>query len=197
MEHTSARDLGERLARHTPRLRLLIAHLAGRALRRSVDVDDLVQEVLLRAIAAPDAIPPSEAASSAAVDPALWRMLSSIARHAVIDAARAARAQKRSGGVNALRFASTGAHGPRASQFVIDATGPATAALRRETTQDMVRAFEKLGAEHRRVLGLRQFEGLSAAECARRMGRSETAVHSLYRRALDAWAAELGGDPLL
>jgi len=39
------------------------------------------------------------------------------------------------------------------------------------------------------VIGLRQFEGLSAAAAGRRMGRSEAAVHSLYRRALLAWEA--------
>ena len=59
-----------------------------------------------------------------------------------------------------------------------------------------------LSAEHRRVLGLRQFEGLSAEQAARRMGRSATAVHSLYRRALLAWEQALrdvapGGPPPL
>ena len=52
----------------------------------------------------------------------------------------------------------------------------------------LMRAFEQLTPEHRRVLGFRQFQGLSARETAVRMGRSETAVHSLYRRALQAWA---------
>lgn len=193
MESSSVRDLGERLARHTPRLRLLIAHLAGRALRRNLEVDDLVQEVLLRVVSAPAAVPAHD--TTDAHDPELWRALSRVARHTVIDAARALRTRKRAGGAEALRFASTAAHGPRASQFVLDATGPATAALRRETTRDLVSSFERLTAEHRRVLGLRQFEGLGAAECARRMGRSEAAVHSLYRRALAAWAVELDGDP--
>ena len=51
-------------------------------------------------------------------------------------------------------------------------------------------AFLRLLPEHRRVLGLRQFEGLDARSTAQRMGRSETAVHSLYRRALAAWAEQ-------
>jgi RNA polymerase sigma factor (sigma-70 family) len=196
VESTSHRDLGLRLALHTPRLRLLIAHLAGSAVRRHLDVDDLVQEVLVRTLFAPDSIPPATAVQGDALEPALWRLLAQIARHTVIDAARALRAQKRSGAVDAVRFSNSSAHGPRASQFVLDATGPATAALKRETTLDLVKSYGRLTAEHRRVLGLRQFEGLSAAEAARRMGRSEPAIHSLYRRALDAWAVELGGDPL-
>jgi len=39
---------------------------------------------------------------------------------------------------------------------------------------------------------LRRFEGHSAAEAAARMGRTETAVHSLFRRALAAWAEAVG-----
>ena len=33
-------------------------------------------------------------------------------------------------------------------------------------------------------------EALGAREAARRMGRSETAIHSLYRRALEAWQGD-------
>lgn len=196
VESTAARDLGLRLARHTPRIRLLISYLAGSALRRNLDVDDLVQEVLVRVLAARTAIPPVSEVQGDALEPALWRLLSQVARHTVIDAARALRAQKRSGAVDAVLFSDSTARGPHASQLVLEATGPATAVLRRETTRDLVRSFERLSAEHRRVLGLRQFEGLSAADTARRMGRSEPAVHSLYRRALAAWGDELGDDPV-
>ena len=59
----------------------------------------------------------------------------------------------------------------------------------------LARSFLALPPEHRRVLGLRQFEGLSAEEAAARMGRSAAAVHSLYRRALQAWQAGLEQNP--
>jgi DNA-directed RNA polymerase specialized sigma24 family protein len=52
-------------------------------------------------------------------------------------------------------------------------------------------SFAELSGEHRRVLGLRQFAGLSARETGARMGRSESAIHSLYRRALEAWQLAL------
>ena len=55
----------------------------------------------------------------------------------------------------------------------------------------VTRAFESLSPAHRRVLGLRQFEGLSAREAAARTGSTEKAVHSLYRRALEAWERAL------
>src|SRR5207244_7903371 len=131
-----------------------------------------------------------------APEPALYRFLAGIARHVVIDVARALRAGKRGGGLDALSLgSSTGSstgNRARASRIAISATGPATAAARAESARDLVAAFEELEPDHRRVLGLRQFEGLPAAECGRRMGRSEAAVHSLYRRALAAWADRLG-----
>lgn len=56
----------------------------------------------------------------------------------------------------------------------------------------VVDAARSVRLEPRRMLGLRRFEGLSAAETAARMGRSEAAVHSLFRRALGAWEAASG-----
>jgi DNA-directed RNA polymerase specialized sigma24 family protein len=71
--------------------------------------------------------------------------------------------------------------------------GPATRALAAEEALRVEQVFRALAPEHRRVLALRQFEGLSAAECALRMKKSESAVHSLYRRALLAWEAGVSG----
>jgi RNA polymerase sigma-70 factor, ECF subfamily len=191
-------DIGARLGAQAPRLRLLVAHLAGRAVKRRVDVDDLVQEIFVRALQSRDALPPFEArAAGSAPEPALYRFLAHLARHTVIDVARALRAQKRAGTLAEQRFATSSASGLRASGIALSATGPFTAAGRSETARDLVAAFERLDPDHRRVLGLRQFEGLSAADAARRLGRSETAVHSLYRRALAAWAEALGGEPFV
>ena len=69
--------------------------------------------------------------------------------------------------------------------------GPAWTRLEIDEVARELRArFDALPPEHRRVIGLRQFEGLSARDTARRMGRTEAAVHSLYRRALLAWNPE-------
>jgi RNA polymerase sigma-70 factor (ECF subfamily) len=146
------------------------------------EVDDLAQEVFLRAVAADD-LPPHEPG-----DAPLYRYLSAIARHTVVDIARAIRAHKRDGREDRLlRSEWSRAAGVRASQVRSDGPGPSTRAAGAETGERLARGFQRLAADHRRVIGLRQFEGLSAAEAARRMGRSETAVHSLYRRALEAW----------
>ena len=68
--------------------------------------------------------------------------------------------------------------------------GPATRVRARELELRLEERYEALSAEHKRVIGLRQLEGLSAREAAERMGRSEIAVHSLYRRALQAWQGQ-------
>lgn len=69
-----------------------------------------------------------------------------------------------------------------------DPTGPATALERAEHREKLVQALDRLGDDHRQVLLLRYFEGLSAEEAGERMGRSAGAVRKLTARAL----AELG-----
>lgn len=175
-------DLGARLGALEPRLGLLVAHLAGPALRRRIEVADLVQEVFLRAVASRGGLPGTEEG-----DEALFRVLATIARHAVIDAVRALRAARRDGRVLRLDRSSWSRVGLHEGQPAAPSPGPPTRAAGRELGQRTRAAFLALDPEHRRVLALRRLEGLSAAETAGRMGRSEAAVNSLLRRALAAW----------
>jgi RNA polymerase sigma-70 factor (ECF subfamily) len=69
-----------------------------------------------------------------------------------------------------------------------DPTGPSTALDRAEHRAKVARALDLLGDDHRQVLLLRYFEGLSADETGRLMGRTAGAVRKLAARAL----AELG-----
>lgn len=184
-----SRVSGDRLAARSERLRLLVASLSGRAVRARFDVEDLVQEVYLRALADPARWPTDDAG--------LDRHLTLLARHVVVDAARALRAAKREGELGAapLSAGSSTVGSAFHSRLQARSPGPGTQAAGRELSNDLVAAFLRLAPEHRRVLGLRQFQGLGAAECGIRMGRSEVAVHSLYRRALAAWGEQLGGPP--
>jgi RNA polymerase sigma factor (sigma-70 family) len=182
MSAGDATHTGERLAAQAPRLRLLLAHLAGPAVRRRVETEDLVQEVFLRALGA-DLPPPGDDEG----DVRLFRLLRRIARNTVVDVARAIRAAKRDGVEERLdrsTWSRTGGFTP-----AHPGAGPFTRAVGRERGARLEAAFQALSPEHRRVIGFRQFEGLDAAETGRRMGRSATAVHSLYRRALEAWSA--------
>ena len=181
--HPEPTDGGERMAAMAPRLRLLLTHLASPSVRARVGVDDLVQEVFLRALAHKDPLPPD--------DPDLYRFLVHLARHAVIDAVRAIRAQKRTSQEPdvPLLHGDWSHFGRRVSQVMAETAGPATRVAQDEAQERLRQAFAALDPDHRRVIGLRQLLGLSARDTAQRMGRSETAVHSLFRRALIAWEA--------
>lgn len=191
-ESTTA--VGARLAAQTRWLQMLLLHLASARVRAHASVDDLMQEVLLRACTSE--LPPSDAGEGN--DPRLRALLATIARHVVVDVVRALRAAKRGGGakLGSLDASSWAAHAAGVpDDFSASTLGPATRVARADEHRALMAAFEQLEPDHRRVLGLRQFEGRSAAETGDRMGRSEVAVHSLYRRALQAWAAaaEAGG----
>lgn len=188
MSEPGALELGERLVAQGRWLRLLLMHLAGRKIRAAIELEDLAQEVYVRAVAHAATLPPEEPK-----DLPLRRFLAKLARSAVVDAVRALRARKRGGGLTPLRLErSDWSHTGLLESLVAGVgPGPATEAGQWEEQARLLAAYDQLAPDQRRVLGLRQFEGLSAAECGRRMGRSEDAVNSLYRRALDAWGAAL------
>jgi RNA polymerase sigma factor (sigma-70 family) len=178
-------DPGQRLAEQTANLRLLLLHLAGRAVRARVEIDDLLQETFLRALADGRGLPPSEPGEAA-----LRRYLADVARHVVVDVARALRAAKRDGRNVRLERSGWSRVGLAESQLARVQPGPGTRAGEAEELHRLMAAYQRLAPDHRRVIGLRRFEGLDARAAGLRMGRGETAVHSLYRRALLAWEAE-------
>lgn len=158
---------------------LLVAHLAGPALRSRVGHEDLVADVLVRLME-------SDRARGLEGEE-LVRYARAVTRSVVVDAARRARWAPR----RMSSLGGTGSAGP-AVEAPGTGPGPGTLAARGEEAGRLVAAFLGLAPEHRRVIGLRRFEGLSAREAAARMGRTETAVHSLLRRALGAWAEASG-----
>lgn len=166
------------------RVELLMQHLVGPGLGRRVDRADLVQETMLRLLRSDVTAERAEEGPDA-----LWAHARTMARRVVVDAARAARHRPRRMSSLVPETASgdsscaDGVH-----RYSKEARpGPRTLAAHAESAAQWLEGFRRLSPEHRRVLGLRRFEGLSAADTAARMGRSETAVHSLFRRALAAW----------
>lgn len=171
-------ELDTRLRAIEPRLLLFAAHRLGPALGRATEPADLVQETYVRLLGV-ELPPPSDDETE------LLTLARHLCRNAIVDLVRTLRAAKRDGGARPLPTGwSQPGHAP----------GPRTQAQIRETERDWLGAYRRLAPEHRRVLGLRQFEGLSARETAARMGRSEAAVHSLFRRALQAWESERESD---
>jgi RNA polymerase sigma-70 factor (ECF subfamily) len=69
---------------------------------------------------------------------------------------------------------------------------PSEQAIRREEAARLAAAVEQLPANYREVIRLREFEGLSHAEVAQRMGRSHAVVRQLWVRALKQLRARLG-----
>jgi RNA polymerase sigma-70 factor, ECF subfamily len=63
-------------------------------------------------------------------------------------------------------------------------TGPVTALARAENRERLQAAIEQLSDEHREVILLRYFQGLSTEEAGQRMQRSAGAIRNLLSRAL-------------
>jgi RNA polymerase sigma-70 factor (ECF subfamily) len=70
-------------------------------------------------------------------------------------------------------------------------TGPGTALDRKEQREQLAQAMDQLADDHRQVLLLRFFQGLSADEVGALMNRSAGAVRKLTARALDELGKKL------
>jgi len=175
-------------ARVAARLEVYVEHRLGRALARRVEVQDIVQETLLRTWSALGSM-------ALGGEGPFLALVCKIARNVIADVARAARRQRRGSGAALLSlsrsdWSSAGAAPPDST------AGPFTRAALGEARNALLAAWRRLSPEHQRVIALRQFEGLSARETARRVGSSEQAVHAQFRRALGRWGEEherLGG----
>lgn len=174
----------ELFARIAARLEVYVEHRLGRALARRVEVQDVVQETLLRTLSVlPGATLNGEGPFLA--------LVCKIARNVIADIARAARRQRRGGGAAQLSLARSDWSTAGAALPPDSSAGPYTRAALGETRGRMLQAWRALSPEQRRVIALRQFEGLSARETAQRVGSSEQAVHAQFRRALSRWGEEL------
>jgi len=85
------------------------------------------------------------------------------------------------------------------SSFVLDAalvaagSSPSQTASRREQTLILADALEQLSPDYREVIILHHLQGLTFAETAARMQRSQGAVEKLWVRSLVALRRQLGG----
>lgn len=70
-------------------------------------------------------------------------------------------------------------------------TSPSSHAARRELTLRMRDALARLAEPHRQVIQLRRLEELDVPEVAAAMGRTESAVRTLYCRAVQALRDEM------
>ena len=183
------------LERHLPGLRAYIRLRAGAGLRARESSSDIVQSVCRDVLENMGRFRyPGEAAFRAWLYATAMRKIADRAeywRAAMRDPAREVRLSpgttSRPSGTDDARLAEV----YRASFF-----SPSQAAIGREALVKLEAAFEKLPEDYREVIVLSRIVGLSRAEIAEKMGRTEASVRNLVSRALAELAEHLeGGAP--
>lgn len=151
----------ELFALHADRLLVFIRARMGEGLRSRLEPEDLLQDAYLAAHRRFDEFQYTD-------EGAFLRWICRIVSNRLHDAADHFKAKKR----QAVEL-------PRSSP-----TGPQTALGRVESRYQLEQALAGLSPEHREVILLRYFEGLSAEAIAARMNRTNGAVRNLLSRAL-------------
>jgi RNA polymerase sigma-70 factor (ECF subfamily) len=160
--------LGDVLHRYSPVLLGRIRWLMGTEARRRAEMEDFASEVMLEAVRR---LPEFELRDEASF--VAW--LVQIARRCIGDAVRRRHEH---------RFATLATAVLAANQPVAQQTSAEEAAVREESLLRVADVLEQMADERRQVIELRDFEELSFAEIATRMGRTENAVQLLHARAL-------------
>jgi RNA polymerase sigma-70 factor (ECF subfamily) len=187
---------GERLALN----RLLLTHygpLTARvekripgALRSVIAPEDVLQEVFTEVFQTIASFRP-------AGSDGFYRWLATIADHRLLDVVRAHRAAKRGGG-RAVATLAQSSIAPLVELVAVTERTPSVSASGREAAAAVQIGLAGLEPAYREVLTLRYLRGLTVAEAAERMGRTEGSMHRLCSRALlalrGAMAAGSGGE---
>jgi RNA polymerase sigma-70 factor (ECF subfamily) len=184
---------------HHDRLVAAIDRRLPADLRGAVAAEDICQETYLSVFRDLKSFEPSGRN-------AFYRWLITIAKRKLIDAVRTRRADKRSGSERCGGGRSETDQGARVHHSVncdlaelleLLATHertPSRSAARHELVDAVQRALNDLKPEYREALRLRHIEGLSIAQTAERLGKSEGSVLMLCNRAMRKLADALG-DP--
>jgi RNA polymerase sigma-70 factor (ECF subfamily) len=158
--------------KYRSRLAVLVHYKLGPNLRRDADVDDVLQETLLRAyrdIARFDYRAPGSFMS--------W--LARIADHVMADMARAQNRQKRAGEHVPFRSESNPG-GPEPADYHT----PSRIFTENESLSRFVDVLSRLPEDYRRVILLAKVEGLTTSEIAERLEKSKEATSLLLHRAI-------------
>jgi len=154
------------------RLAVLIYFKLSPRARQLAEVDDLVQETLLRAFKSIDRFSYQSPGS-------LLRWLSSIADHVIIDQVRYHGRDRRAG--EEVRFHSpSNPHGPEP----VDTRTPSRLLAQQEAMENLLARLNGLPEDYRQAIVMAKIEGLSTAEMAERLGKTRDAVALLVYRAV-------------
>ena len=179
------RARGELLERHVARLRAYVRRRLGARLAARESSRDVVQSVLREALAGMDDFRDL----GEPVRSGFWRWLMRTAENKLASRGRFWSRLRR-------RAASEESAAAGASELLEDRAGssPSHAAIAREELERLERAFADLPPAWREVIVLVRLSGLSHAEAARRLGRTEASTRTLLSRALARLATRLEQD---
>lgn len=184
----SAPALERLLLNHYDRLAAEISRKLPDDLRSLIAADDVLQETFVVAFREIHAFVPQGPGAFHA-----W--LAAIAQHRLFDLVKAQRAAKRGGGRAALP---AHANSPDDSLvgllevLNVQEHTPSRSVARREAVSAVQVGLAALKEDYREALRLRYIEGLTVAQVAARLGRSEHAVHMLCHRGLEQLHEVLG-----
>jgi RNA polymerase sigma-70 factor (ECF subfamily) len=163
--------------KYSRRLAVLIYYKLGEELRGSREVDDFLQETLLRAFRDIGQFHYRAPGSFLS-----W--LSSIADHVIVDATRyEGRERRRAAELVPL------SQGPEPA----DTKTPSRLLAQKENVARLLEQLDALPEDYRQAILLAKIEGLSTAELAERMGRSREAASLLLHRAVKRFRDLTGG----
>ena len=165
-----------------------VDHQLGLALRAKVEVDDLVQDAVIRAMKSPQLFTGTDR------DP--FFTLCHLAHEAIVDAhRRLIEAQKRAAGREVpLGGSPTSSEGGGGLINLLCAsiTTPSRAFSRNEREVRMFDALAELAESDREALRLRYVDGLPTKEIAAKLGKTDGAIRVLLSRAVDRLQQKLG-----
>lgn len=167
----------------SPRLLGRIERRIPNDLRPLFSPEDVLQESLTDAYSTFAGFAPNPAAPTP-VD-AVFAWLTTIADHRLIDLVRYHRAQKRGPGQTIQpRPGLSMSMVALVDLLAIDSHTPSRSFSDHELEGAIRAAVARLSPDHQAAIQMRYFEGLSIAQIATRMNRSEHAVHNLTSRAV-------------
>lgn len=171
---------------HRTRLLAYIDRSLGSALRRKIEPDDILQEVMISALRAP------EQDLAGGRDPFGW--LCQLSEQRIIDAHRRfVAAQKRSTEREVSLGSPASESRPAAliEMLVASITSPSEAFSRDQREFRLLQAMSALPEESREALRLRYVEGLPTKQIAQQLGKTDGAIRVMLTRAINRLQAIL------
>ena len=171
------------LEAHSPRILQYISRHFPAELSGTIDPADVLQDTCFEACRLIGGFVPQG-------EDCLYRWLVTVARHRMIDLLRAHRTRAKFGKV--WSDLATDAVASLLMELAVYSRTPSKSAASHEFMKVLEKAIGRLAPDHAQVVTLRHIQGLSVAETAQQMGKTDESVYWLTCRALQALRTDLG-----